>query len=380
MGDNNKEPCFASEMNAALDPYGQFIDIMIDANWEAWHGKPAGLRCLLCGRVVTAYQSRAKNRWVRHLPGEGGDGSSAAKKAAAAETFLHERCKFWVRDRLRAAGATADAEQQLGNRRPDVLADRDGRRLAVEIQWSPLKFELARERTADLLRGGADQVLWLTRDYSWVEKLPALGVRNFDPARDGYSTDSGFLAMTPSRGLRVVDRPVDQALRALLDGEIAWAYRDSKKAGWATVTDWAQHTKQQADEIERLRRDLKESTDKRVKLGETVGKQSRLIDALKSDLGRAEATFASQREVIDAGARQHEDDVATIEAARAVIKKVVGQRDRQTAAVGAVEAEFKGAREAHQQAVASLAWRSNLLKALSVVCLMLALLALVASC
>ncbi|NKX88022.1 competence protein CoiA family protein [Nocardia coubleae] len=304
MGDD-QDPCVAFKMNAALDPYrDHLIDIRVDENWEQWHGiGKLGLRCVLCRRVVTPFLSTQKNRFVRHQSGEGASASTAAKRSAH-ESFLHQRCKYWVADQLREAGAIAEVERQLGDRRPDVLAVRDGRRFAVEVQWSSLSLAAAQERTADLRRAGADEVMWLTRGYTWVEKLPTLGLHGFNPGSDGYTTEFGFLALTPSGGLRTASRPVRQALHQWLDGEIAWAYRDVEKAGWATVQDWAKHTKQQAEEIERLGGELGKATDKIERLSTTVRKQSARIDAVESDLKGAKADLSLEQDKVEEGKRQ----------------------------------------------------------------------------
>ncbi|MFC9963830.1 hypothetical protein ACFVH4_06235 [Nocardia ignorata] len=139
----------------------------------------------------------------------------------------------------------------------------------------------------------------MTRGYTWVEKLPTLGLHGFKPGGDGYRTEFGFLALTPSGGLRTAIRPVRQALHQWLDGEIAWAYRDSEKAGWATVQDWAQYTKQQAEKIERLGSELGKATDKIERLSTTVRKQSARIEAVESDLKSAKAELSLEQDKVE---------------------------------------------------------------------------------
>ncbi|OBB43707.1 hypothetical protein A5748_28490 [Nocardia sp. 852002-51244_SCH5132740] len=46
--------------------------------------------------------------------------------------------------------------------------------------------------------------------------------------------------------------------------ELAWAYSTATTAGWATVTDWEQHTKDQAHEIATKKRQLADALAARV--------------------------------------------------------------------------------------------------------------------
>lgn len=248
--------CFALGMNAALGRYNNFIDIRDPEAFATWHGK-AGLRCLACRHPVTVYEiSSTHNRFVRHGRGRAASLDAKAGKSAR-ETFLHYRLKHWVADELKALGSTdADVEVSVGDRRPDVFGHVDRRGYAVEIQWSPLDYTDAVARTSELRSAGADHVLWLTRSCNWIEQLPALGIKSFDPAGSDYRAHTGFLTYRPRAGLRDTEISVRNMLRQWVADEIAWAYRDHKKAGWATVIDWTQHTKAQANTIAEQRRQL----------------------------------------------------------------------------------------------------------------------------
>ncbi|QIS13634.1 hypothetical protein [Nocardia arthritidis] len=252
-GDFGGSICEASEMTAALDHYGRFIDIRWPGAAEVWKGRK-GLQCLVCRRGVEAYRSRRGNLFVRHEK-TGHDGESHPT-ATGLETYLHKRLKYWVRDQLRARGVhDAEVEQHVGDQIPDVYGHRDGRAFAVEIQYSDLDYSTARERTQGLRAAGCE-VLWLTRNCDWVEKLPALGVKHFDPPDSGYRAHIGYLAMNAGNRLRVQTYDLDRFFAQWIDNAVAWAYRDRNTGGWATVTDWEQHTKQQADTIGEQRRQL----------------------------------------------------------------------------------------------------------------------------
>jgi len=123
------------------------------------------------------------------------------------------------------------------------------------IQWSPLDYVDASIRTRHLRAAGADAVLWLTRSCSWIEQLPALGIKSFDPAESDPTTarTPGSSSSGPVPGCGS-PRPRCVTCSGWVTDELVWAFRDHKKAGWATVTDWQQHTKQQTDLIEGLRK------------------------------------------------------------------------------------------------------------------------------
>ncbi len=207
-----------------------------------------------------------------------------------------------------------------------------------------------------------------------------LGLYGFNPGSEGYATDFGFLAINPRGELRTATRPVGQALRQWLDGEIAWAYRDSEKAGWATVQDWAQHTKQQAEEIERLGGELGKATDKIERLSTTVCKQSARIDAVESDLKGAKTGLLLEKGKVEEGKRRQARDAESFEKARVLIEKAIGQRDLHAGAAASLEAQLEAEREAYKRTAAALAWRAGLVKVLIAVCLVLALLAILGSC
>ncbi|MFE6920606.1 hypothetical protein ACFVAV_06130 [Nocardia sp. NPDC057663] len=170
-----------------------------------------------------------------------------------------------------------------------------------------------------------------------------------------------------------------QVLHQWLDGEIAWAYRDFEKAGWATVQDWAQHTKQQAEEIQRLGGELGKATDTIERLNTKVRKPSARIDAVESDLKGAKADLSLEQGKVEECKRQKARDAETFEKARSLIEKAIGQRDQHAGAASALEAQLEAEREAHNRTEAALVWRARLVKVLLAVCLMLAVLVLLSS-
>ncbi|MEV0765155.1 hypothetical protein [Nocardia sp. NPDC050435] len=349
MGESNTDDeCFASAMNAALGRYNEFIDVRDPEVFATWHHTP-GLRCLVCKHPVTAYRSRSHNPFVRHGKGAAAQRSSAAARSAH-ETFLHYRLKYWVRDQLRACGSTdAEVEVSIGDRRPDVFGNIAGRGYAVEIQWSPLDYLEARTRTHELKAAGAENVLWLTRSCNWVELLPALGIKNFDPPRNHYRAHTGYLARGRRGGLYVTEISVQDVLAQWAAGDVAWAYRDHYKAGWATVSDWEQHTKQQAAVIADQNRKLEAATtlisDQAHEL-ETAKQQKQRLedqrDELLDDKSLTQRRIETLRQSQVQASRTHTRE---LEAASKRAQELVGQGEQLQAKYRAALGQIKMLRD-----------------------------------
>ncbi|MFF0495765.1 hypothetical protein ACFYU5_05120 [Nocardia aobensis] len=367
--------CAGSEMTAALGPYGVLIDVRDEGLFDDWEAKQ-GLRCLLCRHKVEAYHSRVGNPFLRHgkrapagqIPG-GGKGS---------ETFDHARLKYWTRDRPSPPTA-ARVEPHIGDQFPDVYGTKNGIAYAIEVQWSQLDLDTARERTQGLRAAGCDRVVWLTRHCNWVEKLPAVGVSDFRPAtRDGYELHTGVLRHQPTRrasGTRmaVTRWSLDRSLRDWTNSgtdELAWAYSTATTAGWATVTDWEQHTKDQAHEIVTKKRQLADALTER--------------DQLRTDLRTARATANSHAEKIDEQARTIIDQVrtlgeqdGTIADQKKAIERAVAENDRLTAVAKKLLAMNSQAEEDRKKSAAEIEQLTRTAARLTNACIVFAVLCLV---
>ncbi len=356
--------CFASEMNAALGRYDEYIDIRDPDVFATWQSTP-GLRCLVCRHPVSVYRSSAKNPFVRHGKGNASKRDPKVAKSAR-ETFMHERLKHWVCAELRRHGSTdAHVETRVDNRQPDVFGHIGNRGYAVEVQWSPLSKAQAEARTRDMLAGGADAVLWLTQTCAWVEQLPALGIKSFDPDGDDYWAHTGFLTYRPGRGMVPTQVSVREALRAWVAGELAWAYQNHRKAGWARVTDWEQHTRSQAEAIARKNVELARVIDERDKARQEV-------KAAKATIARNVDTITEQANTIDK-ALAHRKELET---------KIVSQ-NAELAAAHQAQAEEDQLRQVDalhltqlttevQRLEAAIRWRKVALFVLLTLCVVLA--------
>ncbi|MGW4121358.1 competence protein CoiA family protein [Nocardia sp. NPDC004711] len=336
-------------MTAGLGRYDEFIDIAVEESFQAWHNT-AGLRCLVCRHPVVVYRSRGKNPFVRHSKGHGVT-VSARDRQSAGETFQHLRFKYWVRDELRNRGVDAEIEVWQDGRRPDVFGKRDGRGYAVEIQWSPLTVEEAHARTEHHRTAGADEVLWLTRSCNWVEQLPALGIKSFTPTSGGhYFAHTGYLRHGRRAELRVEPIAVRQFLDAWIEGELAWGYRETEKAGWATVTDWTAYTAEQADEIDQMRRKVESANARVAKQAEAIGKQNVRIDALIAEGARHKRDLTArtgERDTVTADLAAANTDLAEanqiIAGLNATLQAVRKNLDTAQAAAVQQEERYRGA-------------------------------------
>jgi hypothetical protein len=171
-----------------------------------------------------------------------------------------QRLKYWLRGRLLACGADdAEVDKPIGAQTPGLLWRRGARVCAIEVRSAPVSLEHAAERTARLRAVGCTEVLWLCPPGYWVGQFPALGIDDFAAAGCEYQGASGLLRHGPE-GMDAWAEPwtVRNVIDGWVAGDLAWGYRDETTGGWATVTDWEQHTRAQAILIAQQRQELLE--------------------------------------------------------------------------------------------------------------------------
>ncbi len=161
-------------------------DLGVGLGWEAVYKvwPRIALRCPECGHGVHARLSRRRLRHFAHDSGRPPD------CAWLNESLEHHLLKLELATALRAAGWHADLEirAQDGTWRADVLASsHDGvRRMAFEVQLSPITDDDIAERTARYQHEGID-VCWVsTNDRpSWMGLVPSVQVREPDETKAG---------------------------------------------------------------------------------------------------------------------------------------------------------------------------------------------------
>jgi hypothetical protein len=201
-----------------------------------------------------------------------------------------QRFKYWLRGRLLASGADADVDKPLGAQTPGLLWRRGSRLCAIEVRSAPVSLAHAHERTARLRAVGCDEVLWLCPPGYWVAQLPALGIDDFAAAGCDYRVLSGLVAAGPSGVVAPRDEPctVRDFIDGWVAGELAWGYRDETTGGWATVTDWEQHTQAQALLIGQQRQELMDQRTDLALARRATRNQARQVHKLLHRLEQAE--------------------------------------------------------------------------------------------
>lgn len=248
MVGKNGRKCPGRKMIGAVAPYGVHVDIRDPQTFALWRSR-RGLLCKLCSDHAQPYHRQdTGNRYLRH--GRCDPVTPKTGRDRGKQTLL----RYWLHDRLLEFGLTGVTARPYGDKRyPHVRGARDERRYAVMVQYDPLPFGGARQRTNELIEAGYDQVLWLTRHCDWVERLPSLGISEFTqgPA-DDYHLHTGFLVrQANTQGLNVQCYSLRDFLRQWTEPDtLAWAHLTTTTAGWAAVTDWKQLTLEHLRTIE----------------------------------------------------------------------------------------------------------------------------------
>jgi hypothetical protein len=305
-------------MTLAYGPDDEPVDIRRPGAYDRWRGR-GGLRCVDCDDPVHPYRLPNGHVWLRHGATEvEGRGSTAG--GAGHETDAHVALTFWLFHWLESQGLSPTYNRAVGGVRPDVQVEAGGRRLAYEVQLSPISLALARQRT-ETLRASGFRVLWLTRNVDWVDGLPGVGLLEEGERPAAYVTTQvhgrfysvmeGCLAWHPERarllpGLR---RPaMETFLRKHLHGQVEsgpyTSGRTGMRSGWATMDDWRRHMEWQARRIAELEANV------------------RLEDEARLEEQRKLAGFHDQ---IEQERRQRE--AASVEAAQLAVElKAAGRR------------------------------------------------------
>jgi hypothetical protein len=168
-------------LTALLADDGRVVDVTVLGveDWVLLHPKSGAQplkSCTACRHALSAVE-RLGTRFFRHLPG------APSNCPSAGETAEHRALKALVAGFVRAAGWQAEPEKSaevsdLGTWRADVLASSSlGRRVAFEIQLSPMTIDVAIERTNRYERDGVE-VVWLAVGgfRPWEGKVPSVHV------------------------------------------------------------------------------------------------------------------------------------------------------------------------------------------------------------
>jgi hypothetical protein len=190
-----------------------------------------------------------------------------------------------------------------------------GRAIAYEVQLSTISLEAARIRTEALQQSGFE-VLWVTQDVTWVDRLPAVGLRAEAEQPERYRTTEvhglyysvmeGCLSSDPKTGeLRPgVRRPaLSTFLRDHLAQSVEWGpvrqVTDGVQNGWAAMDDWKRHIAWQAKRITELEARLHAQADTRARLQRQLDALRADTRSLQSDLTETQAELERRSNALD---------------------------------------------------------------------------------
>lgn len=189
-----------------LDAQGQSLHAfaLADADWAALtaaNRRNRDLRMPCCPSQVVLRRSKLGTRHFAHRPGTTGC-------TTAPESHEHLFLKQCAVDAARAHGWQARTEAAGDGWQADVLAERGGKRLAIEIQWSPQSDEETWRRQSRYAAAGI-RALWLFRQRRFAQspELPAAIV-------------TGTLA----GGFTALGRPVAEFLDAVFERRFRFGF------------------------------------------------------------------------------------------------------------------------------------------------------------
>ncbi|WP_245547264.1 hypothetical protein [Nocardia brevicatena] len=236
-----------------------------------------------------------------------------------------QRLKFWLAGRLLAFGADeAVVDRDIGSVTVDVYWRKDESEYAIEVRGGPVAHQSAAEHTERLRDLGVAGVLWLCAPGFWAARLPALGVGDLAPDSCDYRAVSGMLEIGP--GGVVVPRTEPYELREFLRewvaGEIAWGHCDESRKGWASVTDWEQHTGTQARMLARQRQELLNQRMALAVVRTTLRERTKQVSTLQARLEHTRQFAQEQADKLALVNRKLADHHRVDNAYRATIRRL----------------------------------------------------------
>jgi len=166
-----------------------------------------------CGQDGIPKTSRLGTQFFAHRPN-----SECAAHDGAPETAIHLRAKAAVAQAAQEVGWNATVEYAADDRSwiADVLLEKDGHRVAVEVQWSP-QSDVDFRRRQDRYETAGIECIWL---------VPQRNVKSVETALIPYHLLSGTeddlkLAIPVNPFADRLPAPLLDAMKLLLDGSIA---------------------------------------------------------------------------------------------------------------------------------------------------------------
>lgn len=236
-----------------------------------------------------------------------------------------QRLKYWLAGRLLAFGADeAVVDRDIGSVTVDVYWRKGESEYVIEVRDGSLAQQSAAEHTDRLRALGVTGVLWLCAPGFWVALLPALGIDDSAPASCDYRAVSGMLEIGADGVVvpRMESYELREFLRGWVAGEIAWGYCDESRKGWASVTDWEQHTGTQARMLARQRQELLNQRMALAVVRTTLRERTKQVSTLQARLEHTRQFAQEQAEKLAVVNRKLADHHRVDNAYRATIRRL----------------------------------------------------------
>ncbi|MFB8001517.1 hypothetical protein [Nocardia sp. NPDC056000] len=116
--------------------------------------------------------------------------------------------------------------------------------------------------------------------------------------------------------MTVTEVSVREFLKQWVAGELAWANKDHKQAGWATVTDWKLRTAAQADTIKDLEDRLAATRKARDSFRDTIKQQAAQLQTKQNQIVNQARSIASETSRADTAAAESSRLASELETTR----------------------------------------------------------------
>ncbi|WP_245551011.1 hypothetical protein [Nocardia paucivorans] len=236
-----------------------------------------------------------------------------------------QRLKYWLVGRLLDFGADeAVVDRGIDAMTVDVYWRKGEREYAIEVRSGPLAQQASAEHTARLRALGFSGVLWLCAPGFWVTRLPALGLADLAPISGDYRVVSGMLELGVAGVVVPRTEPYElrEFLRGWVTGSIAWGYCDESRKGWASVTDWEQHTGTQARMLAQQHQELLNQRMALAVVRKTLRERTKQVSTLQARLESTRQFAQEQADKLALVNRKLADHYRVDNAYRATIQRL----------------------------------------------------------
>jgi hypothetical protein len=224
-------------LSGVVDGKRVVSSLLTEEQWSALKRDVRAKRLAItmpCGWPGSAKTSKLGTAYFAHRPG--GDGCTAG------ETAQHLLAKALIVDAIRAAGWDAEPEVRGDGWVADVMATRNGVRVAFEVQWSNQSLDEYRQRQQRYRDAGIASIAWFARHIEHLppaeKALPVFRLAISDAGEATVHIGSTLLPLSEAverlltRRLQHRDHLANgQPAKALVEAAVMDCYRCKKRIG-----------------------------------------------------------------------------------------------------------------------------------------------------